>query len=258
MTIEYSAHISWLFREHPYLERVARARAAGFRCIETAWPAGEDHDGLAAAVERHRMRVALLNADGGDLAAGERGFLNDPARIADAERAFLRAAALAGRLGCPRVHVLLGRALAGIPERVQRAAVVRALRSCAALAAERGLTIVIEPINELDSPGYLAPTPHAAAKLIEAVGAPQVRLLFDAYHVARAGGDPLAALAPVAALVEHVQFADHPGRGAPGSGSLDLRAFRARLEALGYGGALGLEYDPHGPTEPTLRFMGDG
>jgi hydroxypyruvate isomerase len=255
VAIEFSAHISWLFVEHPYLERVSRARAAGFGCIETGWPQDTDLGELARQIERNRMCVALVNADGGDLAAGERGFLNDPARLADAERAFLKAAELALRIGSPCVHVMLGRALPAIPEYDQRAAVIAGLRSCARLADERGLTVLVEPMNELDVPGYFAPSPEAVAALIAQVGSPQVRMLFDAYHVARAGRDPLTALDAAAPLIGHVQFADCPGRGPPGTGALDLWGLLERLEILGYGGAIGFEYRPDGPTEQTLGFL---
>ncbi len=257
MSLAWSAHISWLFRERPYLERVGAARRAGLHRIETAWPAPAEHDGLARALAEHGVGVALLNCYEGDVQAGERGFVNDPARREEAERAFLAAAELAQRVGAPRVNVLAGRELAGVSRERQRRAVVDALSAFAEEARARGLEVVLEPLNEIENPGYLAPTPLDAAALIERVGSDAVGLLLDVYHVARAGSDPLAAIERHAALIGHVQLSDHPGRGQPGSGSLDIWAILERLDATGYTGAVGLEYEPRGTSETSLSFLHD-
>jgi hydroxypyruvate isomerase len=117
------------------------------------------------------------------------------------------------------------------------------------------LRIALEPINAIENPGFLAPDPDAATALIEAAGDDRVGLLFDAYHVARVGGDPLAAIARQGGRIWHVQLSDHPGRGAPGTGALDFAAILDALVASRYGGAVGLEYEPKGRTEPTLGFV---
>lgn len=123
------------------------------------------------------------------------------------------------------------------------------------LAAESGRTIVVEPINELDVPGYLTPTPATTAALLNEVAHPNVRMLFDAYHCARGGGEPVREAATYIGLIGHVQYADCPGRGAPGTGELPIGAFSDSLEAAGYSGAIGLEYTPNGATVPTLGFL---
>lgn len=220
MRLRWSAHISWLFGERPYLERVGAARRAGFAWIETAWPAVQEREGLVAAVAEHGLRVALLNCSAGAVQSGERGFINDDARREEAERAFLLAAELAARLGARNLNMLVGRALPGVGEQRQRAAAIGALRSFAPLAAACGLRILLEPINTLEHPGYLAPTPDAAVELIEAVGSQHVGLLLDVYHAARMGVDPAAAIERHGERIGHVQLSDCPGRGAPGSGAL--------------------------------------
>jgi hydroxypyruvate isomerase len=257
VSLTAAAHISWLFTERPYLERVGAAREAGLRTIETAWPAPADHDGLAAALAEHDVGVALLNCEEGDVQDGERGFVNDPARREEAERAFAAAAELAQRIGAREINVLVGRQLADVSRERQRRAVVDSLRGFAEEASARGLGIVLEPLNEIDNPGYLAPTPQAAATLIEQVGSDAVGLLLDVYHVARAGADPLAAVERHAALIRHVQLSDFPGRGQPGSGSLDIWTLLERLAASGYTGAVGLEYEPRGIGTASLGFLSD-
>jgi hydroxypyruvate isomerase len=262
--MRWSAHISWLFNELPYLERVAAARAAGFETIESAWPEDQrDRARLAEAVAEQRcadpgFSVALLNCPAGDTAGGERGFVNDESRREEAEAAFAEAVELAVAVGAPNLNLLVGRILPGVPESRQRAAVVSALRSFAPVAEEHGLRILLEPVNAIENPGFLAPTPHAAAELIEAAGpehAEQLGLLLDIYHVARAGDDPARAIERHREWIGHVQVSDHPGRGAPGTGALPIWELLEQLRASRYDGAVGLEYKTPAPTEESLGFM---
>ncbi len=216
----------------------------------------------AAVAEQRRadpdFAVALLNCPAGDTASGERGFVNDETRCEEAEAGFAEAVELAVAVGAPNLNLLVGRALPGVPEAHQRAAIVSALRSFAPVAGERGLRILLEPVNAIENPGFLAPTPDAAVKLIEAAGpehADQLGLLLDIYHVARAGDNPARAIERHHDLIGHVQISDHPGRGAPGSGELPIWELLEQLRASGYDGAVGLEYEAGGDTEPSLGFM---
>ena len=250
----WSAHLSMLFSELPVLARPEAARAAGFSVVETWWP-GELADGWAAAIADARLAVALVNADAGTIPAGERGFLNVPS-LRDRELQRIDAAlAFAERVACPRVNVLVGRLTPRVPEAKQRAAVVSALREAATCAAARGLTIVVEPINTLDVPGYLVPTAAEARRLVEDVGSDRVRLLYDAYHAARSGADPVREAPRFIDVIEHVQYADCPGRGAPGTGTIDVHRFVDALLGVGYAGSIGLEYDARGDTAASLSFL---
>jgi hydroxypyruvate isomerase len=254
--MRWSAHISWLFAELPYSERVAAARDAGFTTIESAWPErAEDRAGLAAVVAEQHVDVALLNCAAGDTASGERGFVNDDSRREEAEATFAEAVELAVAIDSPNLNLLVGRALPDVPESRQRAAIVSALRSFAPLAAANGLRILLEPVNAIENPGFLAPTPDAAVQLIEQAGSDHLGLLLDLYHVARAGDSPSTAIERHRERIGHVQISDHPGRGAPGTGSLAIWELLDQLRASPYAGAVGLEYEPRGPTERTLGFM---
>jgi hydroxypyruvate isomerase len=258
VSLAWSVHISWLFGELPYLERVGAARRAGFGRIETAWPEQADRESLPRAVAENGVDVALLNCPAGDTRGGERGFINDPSRREEAERGFLAAAELAERIGARNLNLLVGRALPGVGLARQRESVLGALRDCAAEAAARGLRLLIEPLNESENPGYLAPTPAEAVALIEASAADgPVGLLLDVHHLACAGIEPLAAIDRFAPLIGHVQVSDWPGRGEPGSGSLDLWGILERLVTCGYEGAVGLEYEPRGTTEASFAFLRD-
>jgi hydroxypyruvate isomerase len=252
--LTWSAHISWLFAELPYEERPRAARRAGFGCIETAWPEPDERERLPARVEEEELSVSLLNCPAGDIEAGERGFINDPSRGEEAERGFAAAADLAIRTGARTINVLVGRALPDLGLRRQRDAAVLRLRSFGDEARARGLIVVVEPLNEAENPDYLAPDPASARELIEDAGSDALGILFDVYHLARVGGDPLAAIDRHADLIRHVQISDFPGRGEPGSGSLDLPGILERLRSHGYRGAIGVEYRPTAATVGSLAF----
>ena len=251
----WSAHLSTLFRELPYLERPQAAADAGFTAVETWWPAGGAGEAWADATRRLGLDVALLNAFGGDLEAGERGFLNVLERREEALGAVRDALELAARCGATQLNVLVGRDSGDFDLPTQLAIAADALVACAALVEGTGVAILVEPLNELDVPGSLVPTPAAAVELIKTVGSPSVRLLYDAYHAARSGADPCREVRELAPLIGHVQFADCPGRGAPGTGSLDVDAFVRELDAAGYDGAVGLEFFTEGRTVDALGFL---
>jgi hydroxypyruvate isomerase len=253
--IRWSAHVSMLFTEVPATDRPAAARDAGFELIESWWPPADDPAAWARAVIAAGIGVACLNADGGDIAAGDRGFCNLPERDADTFAAAAQALALAERVGAPCVNVLPGLVAAHRPRDEQVDHAVAVYRELGVMAAASGRTIVVEPINAVDVPHYLLPTADAVADLVRRVDHPNVRMLFDAYHCARSGGDPIAEAAAHVGLIGHVQYADHPGRGAPGTGDISINALRSALEEAGYGGAIGLEFDPQGPTPNALGAL---
>ena len=253
--IRWSAHLSMLFTELSPVERPAAAAAAGFELVESWWPPADDVDAWVDAIHASGVGVACLNADGGNISAGERGFCNIEERDDETFTAVRSALALAERVDCPAVNVLPGLVSGDRTFESQVDHAVAVYRECGGLAATSGRTIVIEPINAIDVPAYLLPTPAAVEAFLERVDHANVQMLFDAYHCARGGGDPIVDVTAYAPEIGHVQYADCPGRGAPGTGAVPLHAFVSALDAAGYDGAIGLEYAPVGPTEATLEFM---
>ena len=253
--ISFSAHLSMLFRELPVLERPAAAAAAGFAFVESWWPGADLVDRWAAEVARHGLRVRLLNADGGDLEAGERGFLNVPERRDETLAACEAAVAAAARCGAPYVHVLVGRDTGTASREAQLATAAEGLAECAALARGTGVRLVIEPINDRDVPGYLVRTGAEATRLVERAGCDDVGLLYDAYHAARMGLDPCDDVVGWLPRIAHVHYADCPGRGAPGSGAIELDRLVAVLADAGYDGVVGLELDPGPSTAAALAAV---
>jgi hydroxypyruvate isomerase len=249
----YAVNVGFLYRDLLWRERFAAARNDGFEAVESAWPA--DPDAFAEAVARERLRVALLNVAAGDLDAGDRGWTNDPSKIASWRRAMEDALRLAARVGCPTLNVLAGNRLADVEPAEQRACLRENLRWALPRAAAGGVTLVVELLNPIDTPDYLVTDLRVAERLIGELRDDGLRLQFDTYHAGRVGLDVVAAFRSVASSVGHVQVADVPGRHEPGTGSVDWVGFFAALDAAGYRGAVGLEYHPLAGTSDGLAWL---
>ena len=251
----FAANCSMLFTEVPLLERFAHARSADFAAVECWWPAGVDLDAFASAIEDAGVRLVLMNLDAGDMAAGDRGFLNVP----DAEariRANLEAAIpLAVRLGRPFLHALAGNLRPDEPRDAQLALVYERLRWMAARAAEDGITLLIEAMNPFDAPHYLFHRTADIVGALEAVGAPNLKYQYDVYHRQRTEGNLVQSLREQFGWIGHIQIADAPERHQPGTGEINYRRVLATLDELGYDGYVALEYRPRGSTEESLAWL---
>ena len=247
-----AANVAWLFTEHAWLDRFGAARDAGFSAVEFPWP--DDPAATADAVRAASLRVVLLNMPAGDLAAGERGWTNDPARVEEWRDAFADALRLATELSCPTVNVLAGN-LVATPLDDQLACLEANLRWALPIAAEAGITVVTELLNRQENPSYALETLGDAESLLDRLAPLGWRLQLDTYHLGLAEADVAAALRRAGDLIGHVQLADVPGRHEPGSGALDWGAIGAALATVGYGGAVGLEYRPSVATLASLREL---
>lgn len=251
----FAVNCSMLFTEAPLLERFARARAAGFDAVECWWPAGTDLDAFAAAIEGAGVRLVLLNLDAGDMPAGDRGLLNDPA-AEDRIRANLDTTlALAGRLGCSLLNALPGNLRPDEPRAAQVARVRERLRWMAPRAAAAGATLLVEAINHFDSPQYLFTRTPDVLETLDAVGAPNVKYQYDVYHLQRTEGNLIETLRANLDRIGHIQIADAPERHQPGTGEINYRRVLRTLDELGYDGYVGLEYKPPGPTEASFDWL---
>ena len=245
--MRFSANVCLLFCEHPFLARFGAAAACGFQGGR-AVVAGVDHDALTEAVGRAGVEVALMNLDAGDLGRGDRGYVNDASRSAEFRRHVPVALDLAERLGCRQVNALAGRALPGVGVPAQLAAARGNIRFAADAAAERGIGVVIEPVNPVENPGYLLPRTGECVDFIASLGRENVRLQYDVYHAQRTEGELSETIARLLPAIGHVQIADAPGRGEPGTGEIRFAHVLRLLERIGYAGHVGLEYLPTTPA----------
>lgn len=246
-----AANLAWLFTERAWPERFGAARDAGFAAVEFPWP--DDPAGTAASVRAAGLRVALLNMDAGDLAAGERGWPHDPSRVQEWRAALADALELAADVGCTTVNVLAGNRVGGasVPEQV--ACFTENLTWALPRAADAGVTLVTELLNRVENPDYLLVTLEQAQPLLRRLAPLGWRLQLDTWHAGLTVADVPALIREAAPHIGHVQAADVPGRHEPGSGSLDWDAIGVALE--GYGGPIGLEYVPAAGTLEGLAAV---
>jgi hydroxypyruvate isomerase len=253
--IRYAANLTMLFNEVPFLERFERAAAAGFRAVEFLFVHTVDAAAVERELRRHDLELVLFDPEGGDFAAGDRGYLCDPGRRDHLLRTIEDAVAVARRLGCRRLNVLAGNRPAGVPDAVLRRTVVDNLRRAAPLAREAGITLLVEVLNTWESPRYFLDGLERGLDIVREVGAPNVRFQYDCYHLQRMEGQLIDGLVRNLPWIGHVQIADVPGRHEPGTGEIHYGNVLAALERAGYDGYVGLEYRPSGTTEDSLAWL---
>ena len=245
-----------LFKEVDFLDRFGRAAEAGFAAVEFWWPSGEDLGRVDAAVKDAGLQVALFNFDAGDMPGGDRGLLSDPGRQQEFRDNVPVALELARSLGCPRLNALVGLELDEVDTAEQLELAADNVGWAADQAAGDGIEIMIEAVNTFENGPYLLATTNAAADFVERVGRDNVKLQYDAYHMQRMEGNVVATMRDRIGGIDHIQVADSPDRGEPGSGELNYRYIFAAIEELPYDGWVGLEYKPTTETtEESLAWL---
>jgi hydroxypyruvate isomerase len=252
---KFAANVSMLFTEHPFLERFARAKAAGFDAVEFLFPYEFDTAAIAGELHRNSLEQVLFNLPAGDFAAGDRGMANDPRRVDEFRAGVEQGLRIAAELGCGRLNCLVGLRLTDVPEEVQTATLVENLRYAADATAEAGVRQVVEPLNAFDAPGYFLTTPDAGFAIVEEVNHPNLSLQYDVYHAQRMSGNLAATIAARINQIGHVQIADSPARHEPGTGEIRYPFVFQTLDAAGYDGWVSLEYRPRENTETSLTWL---
>ncbi len=252
---EFSANLGFLWADRPLPDAIRAARAAGFSAVECHWPYAFDAGAVKAALEETGLPMLGLNTVRGNTAAGENGLCALPGREAEArtaiDQAIAYACAIATGPRLPKVHVMAGFASGAQAHQT----FVQNLRYAATQAAPHGITLLIEPLNRYDAPGYFLTTTDQARAIIAEVGAPNLTLMFDCYHVQIMEGDLTRRLADLQPIIGHIQFASVPDRAAPDRGEVNYPHIFAVIEGLGYDDPLGAEYKPGGDTNATLGWM---
>jgi hydroxypyruvate isomerase len=256
--VRFSANLTFLFKDVPFLQRFERARRAGFEGVEFMWPSGEDLGEVESAARDSGLQVALFNFDAGNIAGGDRGLCSDPARTAAFRENVPVALELAQRLGCTRLNALVGLRLPELELDAQLELARDNVAWAATEAQPQGASILVEAVNSLENGPYLLDRSAAAMAFIESVEAANVSFQYDAYHMQRMEGDLAATIERYLPRIGHVQIADSPSRNEPGTGEINYRFLLELLQARGYDGWVGLEYNPSTPdTEGSLGWMVD-
>lgn len=262
MSFTYAVNCSILFTELPVTERAAAAAAAGFTAVEfwwpwaTATPSPDEVEAFCASIEAAGVQLIGLNFFAGDMPGGDRGVLNLTARTEEFRASVDLAVRIADRLGCKAFNALYGNTPEGADqETLDQVATENLLLACQSVAPIGGI-VLIEPIS--GSPTFPLKTAAQAAAVVERVrtaGSANIALLYDAYHLAANGDDVFTAIDEYYDVFGHVQIADNPGRGEPGTGSLDIDGILGELRAHGWSNYVALEYKPTVPSAQSFAWL---
>ena len=245
----FAANLGHLFTERPLLERFGAAAAAGFSAVELQFP----YDVAPGAVKAELARYGLTQLGVNTPQCPEFGLAALPGRERDFDAAFTRALDYVVAIGGRAIHCMAG--VVPVNERPAAETVfIKNLSRAAAAAAKSNITLLIEPINPRDRPGYFLSHVEHAADLVGKIGAPNVRVQFDFYHVQIVGGDLIRRFEKYLPVIGHTQIAAVPTRGEPDEGEINYPAIFAAMDRLGYTGFIGCEYKPRARTEDGLGW----
>ncbi len=255
--VKLSANLGFLWTELALPDAIATAAAAGFGAVECHWPYDHQPEVVAAALADARVPMVGINTRRGDPARGDFGLAAVPGREAEAAAGIDEAVDYAAAIGCANVHVMAGPAEGPDAHRTFLANLTRACERGAGGGAGGAVGVVIEPLNHRDTPGYFLSGLEQAAAIVGEVGAPNLGIMFDCYHLQIMGGDLLRRFEAHRALIGHVQFAGVPSRGEPDEGEVDYRWLLPAMAAAGWDGWFGAEYRPATTTEAGLGWLPD-
>lgn len=254
---KFSANLSMLFTEVPFLERFGEAARAGFRGVEFLFPYEFPAATIRAELDAHGLELVLFNMPPGDWVKGDRGIACDPKRVGECRDGLAKAIDYAKALGCSKLHIMAGIAPKGVSAEAMHDAYVGNVRFAGEAIAAQGMSLMLEAINVRDVPGFYLNTSRQALAVIDEVKLPNVFFQFDTYHMQVMEGDLSHTLRTHLAKIGHVQIADTPGRHEPGTGEINYPFVFSLLDELGYTGWVGCEYRPATTTEAGLVWLAE-
>ncbi|APX77490.1 hydroxypyruvate isomerase [Achromobacter insolitus] len=249
-----AANLTMMYTEHPFLDRFKAAAGDGFTGVEFLFPYEFTAAELKSRLDGSGLEQALFNAPPGDWSAGERGIASLPGREGEFERGFDQALEYAAVLGNRKLHVMAGLIRPEQDRSAHREVYLKNLASAARAAASAGVTVVIEPINTRDIPGFFLNRQDEAQAICAEVGADNLKVQFDIYHCQIVEGDIAMKLQRDIAGIGHIQIAGVPDRHEPDLGELNYPYLFERIDALGYTGWIGCEYRPRAGTSAGLGW----
>jgi hydroxypyruvate isomerase len=249
--IKYSACIEALYRDVPFVERIEKVAAVGMKAFEFWGWANKDIDAIKAAKDNSGLEVATFGADVG-------GPLVDPLNRDKLPEGVKRSVEVAHKLDCERLLVTTGNEIEGVRRGAQHQSIVDGLKVAAEIVEAEGVTLCLEPLNVLvNHKGYYLYTSAEGFQIVEQVGSPNVRLLYDIYHQQITEGNLIATIAANIDKIAHFHVADVPGRHEPGTGEINYRNVFKNISESEYDGFVGLEFWPECPDDDALKMLLD-
>ena len=251
----FAANLSMMYQEHAFVDRFGAAAKDGFKGVEFLFPYAHPAADIRARLDEHGLTQVLFNGPPGDWDAGERGLASLPGREAEFKRSVDTALEYARVLGNERVHLMAGLIRQSEERARHRATYVRNLDYAARAAASAGVTVVIEPINTRDIPGFFLNRQDEAHAVCAEVGAVNLKVQMDFYHCQIVEGDLAMKLRRYIAGIGHMQIAGVPERQEPDLGEINYPYLFALVDELGYAGWVGCEYRPKAATSAGLGWL---
>jgi len=253
--LKFSANLTMLFKEVDFLDRFERASRADFKGIEFLLPYEWKAAELAERLDKHGLEQVLFNLPAGDWAGGERGIACLPGREGEFQEGVGLAINYAKALRCSRLNCLIGITPKGVlPEKV-RQTLVDNLRFAATALGKENITLLIEPLNSQDIPGFYQVHTRDALQLMKEVSHPNIRLQYDIYHMQIMEGNLTKTILDNLPIIAHIQLGDNPGRHEPGTGEINFPNLFRFIDEAGYDGWIGCEYNPADVTEDGLGWV---
>src|ERR1700730_8334992 len=252
--LRFDANLTWLFQEKPFSDRFAAAANSGFTGIEILFPYDHSASEIRAALQSNGQELVLMNAPPGDFDAGERGLAAVPGREKDFRETFSKALDYAETLDCKRIHVMSGITRGSNQTEADRTLLTN-LEYALHMVENTGITILIEPINTRDFPGYYLTTVEQADRIRQELSHPALKIQFDWYHAQIMGGDLARRTEKFFSEIGHFQLAGVPDRAEPDSGEVYFPYLFHLVDSLHYDGWIGCEYRPNGRTEDGLGWL---
>jgi len=252
---KFAANLSMMFNEHDFPNRFAAAAKAGFDAVEFLFPYDYSPAEVAQWHKENNLKNVLFNLPPGDWAAGERGIAALPGREAEFRAGVAKAVEYALALGTPQLHMMAGLVPAGSDMAIHRKTYLENMKFAAQALAKHNLTLLLEPINTRDMPGYFLNTQAQAHQLRVESGEPNVKVQMDFYHAQIMEGDLAETFKKYFKDIGHTQIASVPKRNEPDDGEVNYPYLYQLLDEMGYEGYVGCEYRPKGKTEDGLAWF---
>ena len=251
----FAANLTMLFNESPFLERFALAKACGFSAVEFLFPYAFLAVEIQKELKTHDLKLVLHNLPPGDWDAGERGIGCLPDRVDEFKAGVTKAIEYAKALGVDQLNCLAGIAPIGVDRKILHQTFIANLQYACAELEKANLTLLIEPINTFDIPGFFLSGTAQGVNIINEVGAANLKLQYDIYHAQRMEGELANTILNNLQHIGHIQIADNPGRHEPGTGEIHYDFLFEYLDQIGYQGWIGCEYKPLKRTEDGLGWI---
>jgi 2-dehydrotetronate isomerase len=252
---KFAANLSMMFNEVPFLDRFQAAAAAGFKAVEFLFPYEFSPEEVGSKAKAAGTEIILFNMPAGNWAAGERGITGLPGREEEFRAGVEKAVLYAERLGTTRIHAMAGIAPAGADLSACRTTLIANLEYAAEKLAAKNITLLLEAINTRDMPSFIVSTQKDSHAICEAVGASNLKMQMDLYHMQVMEGDLATSLKRYASMCGHIQIAGCPERNEPDTGEVRYEYLFRLLDQMGYQGWLGCEYRPAGKTSEGLAWL---